>query len=57
MRSKKQIINSLRSCERKLSIERDKLVDLMDEIQELKYPVDEGLEDLECCIEKISELL
>ena len=53
----KQIIRSLETRKRNLAKERDQLRDLEYELSDMREIAESAFNDLECCIEKLSEQL
>lgn len=53
----KAIIQRLKTRQRKLAIERDKLRDLISEAKDLLETEEQAYQDLECAVESLSQLV
>lgn len=55
--TKKQIVGALKTRSRNIAKERDALRELQDEVDELACCCEDAVNELESCIDRLSELL
>jgi hypothetical protein len=57
MKTKKQLINQANTIIKHLSEERDKLRQVLYDLQEIESNMDDGIVELECAVDTLSQYL